>query len=267
MPIALTATYTGFGMTHVINSRLELDIRNPGTSDLASSLRAASAAQSGSSGNAGMEGGMEAYLDDDDDDMMFMGGHNAFSSEQNTPPTAITPVTANPQNLLYIPSQSLQNSPLKSGSVGPTPPASAPPLSLTLHQPHPLTPNPSPAALQFGGTVVHSTPRQPSSAPQTPIGGPPSHLTLHIPQHNTEMSSPLSAPGSQQAHFHYLNGNDANQPMMYGLQTHMRLSPPASAESGGRMNDIDEELHDSSMSHGYFDDSYTQGLGSPFLER
>ena len=64
--------------------------------------------------------------------------------------------------------------------------------------------------------------------------------------------------------------NEVQPQMMYDLQNHMRLSPPASAESngGGRIYGIDEELGDNnSMGHGYFDDSYPLELGSPFLER
>lgn len=268
VPIALSANYSAFGMSHVIESRLELDIRSPnsGVGDLASSLRGISNVQASSSGNPGVEGGMDSYIDDDDDDMMYLSGQNAFSSENNTPPSAITPSMTNPNQLLYVPSQSLQNSPMKQTSVGPTPPTSAAPLSaMSLNAPQPLTPTLSPASTQFNQHVVPSS-RQPSSAPQTPHAGTPSQLSLQIPQHTHDMSS-VPAPPSQGSHFRYTN--DMQPSVMYGIQNQMRLSPPTSTEStGGRMYGIDEELGDNnSMGHGYFDEAYPLELGSPFLER
>src|SRR5271167_4921701 len=73
--IPLNATYNAFGITHVIESQLELDVRPPGSGvgDLASSLRTVSNLRSALVGT-GMEGGMESYLDDEDDDMAYMGG-------------------------------------------------------------------------------------------------------------------------------------------------------------------------------------------------
>lgn len=258
--ITLSATYNAFGMSHVIESRLELDIQSPGSSvnNLASSFRSTSNVQSASMGS-GLEGGMESYLDDEDDDMAYIGGQNPFASETNTPPSAIAPSMANPNQLFYVPSQSLQNSPLKQGPLGSTPPPPGPSLSnMSLN---PLTPTLSPASLQYNQHVVGSTPRQPTSAPQTPIGGPPSQLSLQIPQH-TQDSSSLQ---NQQSNVPFMN--EVQPHMMYGLQNDMRLSPPASAESaeGNRMYGIDED--NNSMGHGYFDDTYPLELGSPFLER
>jgi hypothetical protein len=259
--IILTATYNAFGMTHVIESRLEVDIRSPSDGDLAPSL-GGSNVQRPPMTNTGMESGMEAYLDDDDDDMMFMGQH-AFSSETNTPPSAIAPSGGHQAGLLYIPSHSLQNSPLKQSSMGPTPPATGPPLStMSLNPPQPLTPNQSPAPLHFNQNVVASS-RQPSSTPQTPLGGPRTNLSLHIPHHQ-EMSS-LSTQQNQHSHFRYMN--DVQPSIMYGIQNQMRLSPPTSADSNGRIGYIDGELGDDGTGHGYFDDSYPLELGSPFLER
>jgi hypothetical protein len=267
VPITVTASYSAFGMSHVIESRLELEIISPGSgaAELASSLRSVSNAHSAGGGNT-MDPGLEAYLDDDDDDMMFMSGGNPFSSENNTPPSAITPSIANPNQLLYVPSQSLQNSlqnsPLKQSPMGPTPSPSGP--SLPNSAINPLTPTMSPASLQFSQHVVGSTPRQPSSAPQTPIGGPPSQLSLQIPSQSHENTGPPNQPGP----FRY--SHDPQSSMMYSLQNHMRLSPPASAESssGNRMYGIDEEASDNTpLEHGYFDDTYPVELGSPFLER
>jgi hypothetical protein len=256
VPIILTATYNAFGMSHVIESRLELDIRSPGSGmgDLASSLRNAANLQNVSSGNPVMESGMDAYLDDDDDDMMYVSGHAVFHSENNTPPSAITPSTTNPNQLLYVPSQSLQNSPLKQNMMGPTPPASGP--SLSNRSMNPLTPTLSPASLQYNPHGVTAS-RQPSSAPQTPLGGPPSQLSLQIPTRTGADISSLSAPPTQQSNLRY----DIQPPMMY-MQNHLRLSPPTSES---RMYGIDEEVND--ISHGYFDDTYPVELGSPFLER
>jgi hypothetical protein len=254
IPVTLTASYTAFGMSHVIESRLELDIRPPGSgiSDLASSLRNISSMHQ--SAMSGLEGSMEAYLDDDDDDMAYVAQHH-FSSETNTPPSGITPTMANPNQLLYVPSQSLQNSPLKHAPIGHTPPPTGASVPV-----NPLTPSLSPASLQYSQHVVGSTPRHPASAPQTPIGGPPSHLSVQIPSQAT--------PGS----IRFTNEPQQGQ-MMYTLQNHLHLnSPPASADSGpgGKMYGIDEELgsdHNSMGGHGYFDDSYQVELGSPFLER
>jgi hypothetical protein len=243
-------------MGHVIESRLELDIRSPGSglSDLASSLRNAANAQNVAPGNPAMESGMDGYIDDDDDDMMYVAGHAVFSSENNTPPSAITPSMTNPNQLLYVPSQSLQNSPMKQNMMGPTPPASGP--SLSNRSINPLTPTMSPASLQYNPHGVNAS-RQPSSAPQTPLGGPPNQLSLQIPSHSAADVSSLSAPPAQQSNLRY----DMQPSMMY-MQNHMRLSPPASES---RMYGIDEEVND--ISHGYFDDTYPLELGSPFLER
>ncbi len=256
VPIMLTASYNAFGMSHVIESRLELDIRSPGSGmgDLASSIRNATNVQNLASGNPVTEGGMDAYLDDDDDDMMYVTSHAVFSSENNTPPSAITPSTNNPNQLLYVPSQSLQNSPLKQNMMGPTPPASGP--SLSNRSINPLTPTLSPASLQYNPQVV-ATARQPSSAPETPVPGPPNQLSLQIPSHTPVDMSSHSAPAAQQGNFHY-----GMQPSMVYMQNHVRLSPPASES---RMYGIDEESHE--IPHGYFDDSYPLELGSPFLER
>jgi hypothetical protein len=254
VPIALTAKYNAFGMSHTIDSRLELDIRSGSeTGDLASSLQSVANLQSTSLGR-GMEGGLEAYLDD----MGYLAGQNPFSSETNTPPSAITPSMANPNHLLYVPSQSLQNPPLKQGPLAPTPPPSGP--SFANMSINPLTPTLSPASLQYNPHVVGSTPHQSTSGPQTPLGGPPSQLSLQIP-HQTHDSN-------QQNNLRFMN--EAQPQMMYGLPDHTHLSPPASTESngGGRIYGIDEELGDSNpMGHGYFDDSYPLELGSPFLER
>jgi hypothetical protein len=261
VPITLTASYSAFGMSHVIESRLELDIRSPGSAvgDTGSSLRSSSNIQSGSE-NPGLEGGLESYLDDDDDDTTFISGQNAFSSETTTPPSAITPSMANPNQLLYVPSQSLQNSPLKQSPINQTPPSSGPSLGATSF--NPLTPTLSPATLQFN---QKATPRQSTSAPHTPLGGPPSQLTLQIPRQTHEVSS-LSVAANQQRNMRFMN--DIQPSVQYGLQNPTRVSPPTSAESGNRMYGIDEELSDNnSMGHGYFDDSYSLGLGSPFLER
>lgn len=258
--IPLTSEYTAFGMKHVIDARLDLDVRSPGSNvgDLSSSLRTASNVQQGpTAGN--LAGGMESYLDDDeDDDMMFPGNPNPFGSGNNTPPSAnITPTTANPNQLLYVvPSQSLSTSPMKQSplSSGPGMPGV-----------HPLTPSLSPSSLQFNPNVIATTPRHPSSAPQTPIGGPPSQLTLQIPQSHDQSTS---APPTQ-GHFRYMS--DVQPTMVYTMQNHMRLSPPASAESAGggnRMYAMDEDLADNlSTEQGYFDDSYPLELGSPFIER
>ena len=261
VPISVSASYSAFGMSHVIESRLDLDIRSPGSGlGELSSLRSGTL-QSASS-TAPFDTGMEAYLDDDDDDMMYVSQHQ-FSSETNTPPSAITPSTANPNQLLYVPSQSLQNSPLKQSPMGPTPPPSGPGLINTSLQT--LTPTLSPASLQFNQHGLGTTPRQPASAPQTPLGGPPSHqLSLQIPPQSHDISQ-QSQPNLR------FNMNDVHPNVMYGVQNHMRLSPPASAESGTRMYGIDEELgseHNSTTGGpGYFDDSYPLELGSPFLER
>lgn len=268
--ISVSASYSAFGMSHVIDSRLDLDVRAPGSGvGELSSLRSASTLQSAST-TAPFDAGMEQYLDDDDDDMMYVSQHH-FSSETNTPPSAITPSMANPNQLLYVPSQSLQNSPLKQSPMGPTPPPSGPGLINTSLQT--LTPTLSPASLQFNQHVVGTTPRQPTSAPQTPLGGPPSQLSLQIPpQSRDSLPSLGGGDGGQQPQQNLrFNMNDVQPNVTYGLQTHMRLSPPASAESGNRMYGIDEELgseHNSTTGgHGYFDDSYPLELGSPFLER
>jgi hypothetical protein len=262
VPISVSASYSAFGMSHVIESRLDLDIRSPGSGlGQLSSLRSGNL-QSAST-TAPFDTGMEAYLDDDDDDMMYVSQHQ-FSSETNTPPSAITPSMANPNQLLYVPSQSLQNSPLKQSPMGPTPPPSGPGLINTSLQT--LTPTLSPASLQFNQHGLGTTPRQPTSAPQTPLGGPPSQqLSLQIPSQSHDSSGQQSQPNLR------FNMNDVQPNVMYGVQNHMRLSPPASAESGTRMYGIDEELgseHNSTTGgHGYFDDSYPLELGSPFLER
>jgi hypothetical protein len=268
VPIALTASYSAFGMSHVIEGRLDLDIRSPnsGVVELTSSLRSVSNVRA-SSGNPALEGGMESYMDEDDEEMMYLSGQNAFSSENNTPPSAITPSMTNSNQLLYVPSQSLQNSPMKQTSMGPTPPASVTPLNtMSLNAPQPLTPKHSPASTHFNQHVVPSS-RHSSSAPQTPLAGTPSQLTLQIPQHNHDMSS-VSAPPSQGSNLRY--SNEMQPSVMYGVPNQMqRPSPPASAEStGGRMYGIDEELGDNNtMGHGYFDEAYPLELGSPFLER
>jgi len=254
--ITVTASYTAFGMSHIIESRLDLNIRPPGSgiSDLASSLRQISGTQRTPMETSGMEGSMEAYLDDDDDDMAYVNQHH-FSSETNTPPSGAIPTMANPTQLLYVPSQSLQNSPLKQTPIGQTPPPTAPGGTI-----NPLTPSLSPVSLQYSQHVVSSTPRQPASAPQTPVGGPPSHLSVQIPSQ--------APPGSVR----FTNETQSSQ-MMYSLQNHLHLnSPPASAEStgAGKMYGIDEEMgsdHNSMGAEGYFDDSYQVELGSPFLER
>ena len=256
VPINLTASYNAFGMSHFIESQLVLDVLSPGsgTGDLASSLRSISNVQSASFG-PGMEGGMESYLDDDDDDMGYVASQNPFSSETNTPPSA---TMANPNQLLYVPSQSLQNSPLKHSSLGPTTPPSGP--SHSSISMNPLTPTLSPASLQYNQHIVGTTHRQPKSAPQTPRAGPPSQLSLQIPHQSHDFN--------QESDLHLMN--EVQHQVTYGLQNHMRLSPPASAEStvGGRVYGIDEELGDNnSTGHVYFDDSYHLGLGSPFLER
>lgn len=270
VPISVTASYSAFGMSHVIESRLDLDIRSPGSGvgDLSSSLRSASALHSAST-TAPFDAGMEGYLDDDDDDMMYVSQHQ-FSSETNTPPSGLAPSMANSNQLLYVPSQSLQNSPLKQSPMGPTPPPSGPGLINTSLQT--LTPTLSPASLQFNQHVVGNTPRQATSAPQTPLGGPPSQLSLQIPPHQSHDSLPGGSGGVPQSQQSLrFNMTDVQPNVMYGLQNHMRLSPPASAESGTRMYGIDEELgseHNSTTGgHGYFDDSYPLELGSPFLER
>jgi len=255
VPITVTASYTAFGMSHIIESRLDLDVRPPGSglSDLASSLRQISGTQQTSMESTGMEGSMEAYLDDDDDDMAYVSQHH-LSSERNTPPSGATPTTANPTQLLYVPSRSLQNSPLKHTPIGQTPPPTASAGTM-----NPLTPSLSPVSLQYSQHVVSSTPRQPTS-PQTPVGGPPSHLSVQIPSQ--------APPGSVR----FTNEPPSSQ-MMYSLQNHLHLnSPPASAEStgAGKMYGIDEEMgsdHNSMGGGGYFDDSYQLELGSPFLER
>src|SRR5271154_2093448 len=260
--ISVSASYSAFGMSHVIDSRLDLDIRSPGSGlGELSSLRSGNL-QSASS-TAPFDTGMEAYLDDDDDDMMYVSQHQ-FSSETNTPPSAITPSMANPNQLLYVPSQSLQNSPLKQSPMGPTPPSSGPGLINTSLQT--LTPTLSPTSLQFNQHGLATTPHQPPPAPQTPLGGPPSQqLTLQIPPQSHD------SPGQPPKPNLPFNMNDAQPNVMYGVQNHMRLSPPASAESGTRMYGIDEELgseHNSTTGGpGYFDDSYPLELGSPFLER
>ena len=268
-PIPVTASYSAFGMSHVINSQLDLDIRPPGSTvgDLSSSVRSASNLRSVSTAPP-FDPGMEAYLDDDDDDMTYVGQHQ-FSSETNTPPSGITPSTTNPNQLLYVPSQSLQNSPLRQSPMGPTPPPTGPALLNTSLQT--LTPTLSPASLQFNQPVIGTTPGQPTSAPQTPLGRPRSQLQLsvQIPPQQSHDSLPSGGGGQQHLRF---NMNDVQPNVtMYGFQNHMRLSPPASAESGTRMYGIDEELsseHNSTAGgHGYFDDSYPLELGSPFLER
>src|SRR5271170_5487646 len=100
VPISVTASYSAFGMSHVIDSRLELDVHSPGSgAGELSSLRSGSTLQSASS-TAPFDLGMEAYLDDDDDDMMYVHQHQ-FSSETNTPPSTIMPSMANPNQLLY----------------------------------------------------------------------------------------------------------------------------------------------------------------------
>ena len=253
-------------MKHVIDARLDLDIRSPGSNvgDLSSSLRTTSNVQQGATaGN--LAGGMESYLDDDeDDDMMFPGNPNPFSSGNNTPPSAnITPTTANPNQLLYVvPSQSLSGSPMKQSPLVSTSSAAGAGIPGV----HPLTPSLSPASLQFNANIIANTPRHPSSAPQTPIGGPPSQLSLQIPTQSHDTST--SAPPTQ-AHFRYMS--DVQPTMGYTMQNHMRLSPPASAESAGggnRMYTMDEDLGDNlSTEQGYFDDSYALELGSPFIER
>ena len=256
MPITVTASYTAFGMSHIIESRLDLDIRRPGSgiSDLASSLRQMSGAQQTSMRSSGMEGSMAAYLDDDDDDMAYVNQHH-FPSETNSPPPGVTPTMTNPTQLLYIPSQSLQNSPLKQTPTGHTPPPTASAVTM-----NPLTPSLSPVSFQYNQHVVSATPRHTASAPQTPIGGPPSHLSVQIPSQ--------VPPGSLQ----FANEPQSGQ-MMYSLQNHLHLnSPPASAEStgAGKMYGIDEEMgndHNSMIGQGYIDDSYQVELGSPFLER
>ena len=260
--IPLTATYNAFGMSHVIESRLDLDIKSPGSGggDLSSSTRPVANVQSISMGPGtedGMEGGMESFLDDEDDEMGYLGGQHPFSSDAKTPPSAVTPSIANANQLLYVPSHSLQNSPLKQSPPGLTPPPS---LSHSNVSTNPLTPNLSPRSLQFN-QHIGSTPRQPASAPQSPLGGTPSQLSLRIPH---QIYDP-----NQRNNPHFMN--DVQFQTMYGLQNHKGLSPPASTESRGEhtMYGIDEESGDNhSVGHGYFDESYDPlELGSPFVER
>lgn len=259
IPISISATYTAFGMSHVIESRMELDVRRPGTNIHEMALRTPGNAAASVTRTPGMETGMETYLDDDDDDMMYM-GQQGFSSENTTPQSAVTPSLANPNQLLFIPSQSLQNSPLKQ-SMGPTPPSGQSMLSIT--QSNPLTPSVSPGALQYNQHLI-SNPRQPSSAPQTPIAGPPSQLPLQVPSHDP---SSHSVPPANTNSMQFM-GDVQNAPMMYGSQSHMT---PNSVDSGAPRNNmygIEEELSDNhSTQHNYFEDSYPLELGSPFLER
>jgi hypothetical protein len=255
VPCTISATYTAFGMTHVIESRLELDIRRPGTSIDIGPRNAVSI--SGAMRNMEI---MEAYLDDDDDDMLYI-GQNTFSSENTTPRSGATPTIANPNQLLYVPSQPLQSSPMKQ-SMGPTPPGTAPTM-LSINQGHPLTPSISPVAIQYNPHLT-SISRQPSSAPQTPIGRPPSQLSLQIPASSHD---PSSHSAQSNANIQFMNDVQPSQ-MMYTPQGHM--TPTSTGDSGGprTIYGIDEELSDGhSIHHSYFEDSYPLELGSPFLER
>jgi hypothetical protein len=204
VPIMLTASYNAFGMSHVIESRLELDIRSPGSGmgDLASSLRNAANVQNVSSGNSVMESGMDVYLDDDDDEMMYVTGHAVFSSENNTPPSAITPSTTNPNQLLYVPSQSLQNSPLKQNMMGPTPPASGP--SLSNRSMNPLTPTLSPIqssrSSNLSSTVVSAS--NPYRRPSQPINPPNSFPRPGRYVLSFRSSSPTKQPPLRYATLH-----------------------------------------------------------------
>lgn len=253
-------------MSHIIESRLELDIRSPGSGagDLVTSLQSATALQPPTAGNIGVDSAMESYLDDDDDDdLMYLSGQNQFSSENTTPPSGVTAPLANP--LFYVPSQSLQNSPLKHSPIGPTPPPSGPMLS-NMASMNSLTPTLSPTSLQFNqATVVGSTPRQPTSAPQTPVGDAPSHLSLQIHRQAHDVSSRVTPP-AQQGNPHFMS--EVQPSVVFSLPNH--TSPHTNADSAGsnRMYGIDDELGDHhSISHGYFDESYPVELGSPFLER
>jgi hypothetical protein len=259
--IAVTANYSAFGMSHVIESQLELEITSPGSgvAELASSLRSSVNPHFASGSGGAVDGGIEAYLDDDDDDMMFANSGNPFSSEHNTPPSAITPSLANPNQLLYVPSQSLQSSQLKQTAVGPASHTSVQPLAKVPM--NSLTPILSPTSLQFNAHAVGSTSRQSSSAPQTPHGGPPSQpLSLQIP---SQPEINLASVSNQQPHFRYTDDNQPN--VMYNINQ-MRLSPPISGESANanRIYGIDEDV---AGEHGYFDESYSVELGSPFLGR
>jgi hypothetical protein len=159
------------------------------------------------------------------------------------------------QQLFYIPSQSLQNSPLKQRPLGPTTPPSGPSLpNMSLN---PLTPSLSPTSLQFNQHVGPTS----TSAPQTPLGGPPSQLSLQIPQY------PHDAPSLQQQHANLALVNEVQPQMIYGLHNQMHLSPPTSAGAtdGNRIHGIEED--NSMEEHRYFDDTYPLELGSPFLEK
>src|SRR5271170_3095776 len=71
VPISVSASYSAFGMSHVIESRLDLDIRSSGSGlGELSSLRSGNL-QSAST-TAPFDTAMEAYLDDDDDDMLYV---------------------------------------------------------------------------------------------------------------------------------------------------------------------------------------------------
>lgn len=209
-----------------------------------------------------MEPSMEAYLDDDDDDMMYM-GQNAFSSENTTPQSAIAPSIANPNQLLYVPSHSLQNPPLQQ-TIGRTPPGTTPTV-LSMNQGHLLTPSISPVAVQYNPHLT-SLARQPSSAPQTPIGRPPSQLSLQLPQSSHDTSSHSASASDTNVQF--MNEVQPSS-MVYASQGHM--TPTSSGADSGApraMYGIDEELSDNhSIQHNYFEDSYPLELGSPFLER
>jgi len=205
LPISLAASYSAFGMSHLIQSQLDLDIRSPGSGvgDLSLSLRSTSSLQSMSTAPP-LDHGMDAYLDDDDDDMMYV-SQRQFSSETNTPPSGITPSMANPNQLLYVSSQSLQNSPLRQSPIVPTPPPSGSALVNTSLQT--LTPTLSPESLQFNHQILGANPSQPTSAPQKPIGGGQRsqvQLSLQIPPQQSH--DPASSGGGGQQHLRLLFG-------------------------------------------------------------
>jgi hypothetical protein len=236
--ITVAANYTMFGMSHTIESRMELDIRPPGSHVADTNVPAGSAAQATAGPTSGMEHTMDTTLDDDGEELSFQ-GQTAFSSGYTTPQSAATPGLTNPAPFLYLSNQSLQNTPLRQG-IGPTPspvPGGVVGGGMTITPAQALTPTISPGSAQFN---PYTAPRPPSSGPQTPLGGRPSpQLSLHLTHLTHDSSS-----GSLVAHpyaSHFTNG-------------HLMYDPPLHAEPNGLILGFDDMSDSSNKSQVYFEE-------------
>ena len=99
---------------------LDLDIRPPGSGigDLASSLRSVSNLQSTSLG-PGMEGSMEAYLDDDDDDMGYLAGQNPLLIGNKHPTIGDNPINGQSEPITLRAKSISSKLSIKTESIGP----------------------------------------------------------------------------------------------------------------------------------------------------